>query len=245
MDNRKFDDLTRSLAAGKSRRTVIKGLFGGVVGSIAVAGRPAYGAFAQVVNCSDEDPCPIGYACVDNVCQQSAPGCVSDTDCDEDQICCSGACLAIECCIEDDDPNARCPEGTSCFEGTCDPILGCGDDSECASDEICCNGVCAAIECCIDEEDPNARCPEGTTCFEGYCDVICEIAGCDDGDCCCDDGTCSSDCCETPVDVLPSTGSGGTSTSEGGAWVAAAAIGGAAAYFAGRKVRTPGTDSAE
>jgi LPXTG-motif cell wall-anchored protein len=121
-------------------------------------------------------------------------------------------------------------------------MVGCGNDDECATDEICCNGVCAAIECCIDEEDPNARCPEGTSCFEGYCDVICEITGCDDGECCCDDGTCSSYCCETPV-VLPATGSG--STSEGGAWVAAAAVGGAAAYLAARKVRTPEANSAE
>ncbi len=218
MDIRKFDDLTRSMAAGKSRRTVIKGLFGGVVGGIAIAGRPAYGALAQ-------DTCEI------------------DDDC-ETGICCGGVCANIQCCIDDEDPNARCSEGTSCFEGYCDPIvLGCGSDDECASDEICCNGVCAAIECCIDDEDPNARCPEGTTCFEGYCDVVCEIAGCEDGDCCCDDGTCSSYCCETPVVVLPNTGSG--SESEGGAWVAAAAIGGAAAYLAARKVRAPETDTVE
>ena len=243
MDNRKFDDLTRSLAAGKSRRTVIKGLFGGVVGGIAIAGRPAYGAMAQVLACDDENPCPGDYTCVEGVCQLDVQSCESDADCIDIGMCCAGVCRDMECCIDNPDPNATCPEGTSCFEGQCDPILGCGDDSECAGDEICCNDVCAAIECCIDEEDPNARCPEGTTCFEGQCDVICEIAGCDDGDCCCDDGSCSSDCCDIPIDVLPSTGSGGTS--EGGAWVAAAAIGGAAAYFAGRKVRTPGTGAAE
>jgi LPXTG-motif cell wall-anchored protein len=212
MEHRKFDDLTRSLALGKSRRTVIKGLFGGVVGTIAVAGRPAYGALAQL-------------------------GCGSDEQCDENQICCNGTCANIECCIDEPNPNARCPEGTSCFEGMCDPILGCGSDADCAGDEICCEGVCAAIECCIGDADPNARCPEGTSCFEGYCDPICANVGCDDGLCCCDDGTCSYDCC-----VLPATGSG--SASEGGAWVAAAAIGGAAAYLAARKVRAPGTETA-
>ncbi len=221
MDKRKFDDLTRTMALGKSRRTVIKGLFGGVVGGIAIAGRPAYGALAGV-----------------------EVGCGSDEECAENEICCEGVCAAIECCIGDVDPNARCDEGETCFEGVCDPIiLGCGDDAECAGDEICCNGVCAAIECCIDEEDPNARCPEGTSCFEGYCDVICDITGCEDGDCCCDDGACSSDCCETPIVVLPATGSGTESTS--GAWVAAAAVGGAAAYLTARKVRTPETDTVE
>lgn len=168
MDTRKFDDLTRSLGAGKSRRTVIKGLFGGVVGGIAIAGRPAYGALAQ---------------------------------------------------------------------------LGCGSDEQCAESEICCNGVCAAIQCCIDEADPNARCPEGTSCFEGYCDELCSYYGCEDGACCCPDNSCSADCCNTPINVLPATGSGAEST--GGAWVAAAAVGGAAAYLAARKVRTPEGDTAE
>lgn len=221
MDQRKFDDLTRTMALGKSRRTVIKGLFGGVVGGIAIAGRPAYGALAGV-----------------------EAGCAIDTDCLEDEICCAGMCRAIECCIDNPDPNSTCPEGTSCFEGYCDPIvLGCGNDDECAGDEICCEGVCAAIECCTGDADPNARCPEGTSCFEGYCDTLCDIVGCDDGACCCPDGTCSYDCCETPIVVLPATGSG--TQSDGGAWVAAAAVGGAAAYLAARKMRTPETDTVE
>lgn len=213
MDTRKFDNLTRSMALGKSRRTVIKGFFGGVVGTVAIAGRPAYGALAQL-------------------------GCGSDAQCGTDQICCNGVCSDMQCCIDDADPNARCPEGTSCFEGYCDPImLGCGSDSECAGDEICCEGVCAAIQCCMGDADPNARCPEGTSCFEGYCDPLCSIAGCDDGLCCCPDGSCSSDCCETPATVLPATGSG--SDSGGSAWIAAAAAGGAAAYLAARKTRVP------
>jgi hypothetical protein len=220
MENRKFDDLTRSLALGKSRRTVIKGLFGGVVGTIAVAGRPAYGVLAGE---------PVG--------------CGSDAQCEGDDICCEGVCAAIVCCMADEATNPRCPTGTHCFEGYCDPDeVGCGSDEQCAGDEICCEGVCAAIECCIGDADPNARCPEGTSCFEGYCDEICDIVGCNDGYCCCNDGSCAYECCESPVVVLPATGSG--SASEGGAWVAAAAIGGAAAYIAARKVRTPGAETA-
>lgn len=219
MDTRKFDDLTRSLALGKSRRSVIKGLFGGVVGTVAIAGRPAYGAFAGV-----------------------EAECGTDTDCMQGEICCGGVCAAIECCTDDANPNDRCPEGTSCFEGYCDPILGCGSDEECAADEICCEGVCAAIECCMGDANPNDRCPEGTSCFEGYCDTLCDIVGCGDGECCCEDGkSCSADCCDAPITVLPAAGSGTASNT--GAWVAAAAVGGAAAYLAGRKIRTPETDS--
>ena len=153
MDIRKFDDLTRSMASGKSRRTVIKGLFGGVVGGIAIAGRPAYGALAGIAEteCTIDDDCDVG-------------------------MCCAGVCRDIECCIDNPDPNATCPEGTSCFEGQCDPIqLGCGSDDQCAGDEICCEGVCAAIQCCIGDADPNARCPEGTSCFEGQCDAAQEV----------------------------------------------------------------------
>lgn len=221
MDKRKFDDLTRSLAIGKSRRSVIKGLFGGVVGGIAVVGRPAYGALAV-----------DGASCTDH------------TDCDSGEICCASVCRAIECCIDNPDPNETCPDGTSCFEGYCDPItLGCGSDDECAADEICCGGVCAAIECCIDDADPNARCPEGTSCFEGYCNTLCEIRGCEDGLCCCADGSCSAACCDDPIVVLPATGSGSAATPE--TWIAAAAVGGAAAYLAARKTRPAQHESTE
>src|SRR6478609_4967816 len=134
MDIRKFDDLTRSMASGRSRRTVIKVLFGGVVGGIAIAGRPAYGALAGVAETE----------------------CMNDGDC-EVGMCCAGVCRDIECCIDNPDPNSTCPEGTSCFEGVCDPVLGCGSDDQCAGDEICCEGVCAAIQCCIGDADPNAR----------------------------------------------------------------------------------------
>ncbi len=216
MDKQKFDDLTRTLALGKSRRTVIKGLFGGVVGTIAIAGRPAYGALAQDVPCDVDADCDVG-------------------------MCCAGICRDIECCIDNPNPNATCPENTTCFEGQC--VTQC-ETVGCADDEICCGGVCRAIECCIDNANPNETCPDGTSCFEGQCVTQCDVIGCGDGECCCDDGvSCSSDCCDTPITVLPATGSG--STSNGGAWVAAAAIGGAVAYVAGRKVRTPEADTVE
>lgn len=213
MDTRKFDDLTRTMALGKSRRSVLKGIFGGVVGGIAIAGRPSYGALAQDVPCEVHDDCDVG-------------------------ICCDGICRDIQCCIDNPDPLETCLENQTCFEGQCVyecEVVGCADD------EICCAGVCRAIECCIDNPNPNETCPEGTSCFEGQCVTQCEVIGCDEGECCCKDGSCSSDCCGSPITVLPATGSG--TTSQGGAWVAAAAIGGAAAFVAARKVRTPETDT--
>jgi hypothetical protein len=49
MDDRRFDALARSLAAGASRRLVLKGLFGGIIGGAALGG--ASKTFAQ-----DEEP---------------------------------------------------------------------------------------------------------------------------------------------------------------------------------------------
>lgn len=86
-------------------------------------------AFCRPIACciDDRDPntrCPVGTACFEGVCDpiEGPPTCTSDDECGEGEICCAGGCLAIECCIDDADPNARCPEGTSCFESVCDPI---------------------------------------------------------------------------------------------------------------------------
>jgi hypothetical protein len=97
-------------------------------------------------------PCCEGYRCVDDecvACLTEGNECAGDGDCC-DGICCGGSCQALECCIEDADPNARCPEGTACFEGICDPIGGCvarDDDctstGECCGELLCLDGVCA------------------------------------------------------------------------------------------------------
>ncbi len=56
--------------------------------------------------------------------------CATDADCADDEICCAEVCRAIECCIDEDDPNACCPEGTSCFEGICEAVGGTDDDDD-------------------------------------------------------------------------------------------------------------------
>ena len=122
--------------------------------------------------------------------------------------------------MDDDDPNARCPEGTSCFEGVCDPVTepgACASDDECGDDEICCAGFCRAIECCIDDEDPNARCPEGTSCFEGVCDPIDDAGQ------------------QPPVVALPETGTG--PDSGGSSSMVSAILAGGAAVAAGLGLR--------
>ncbi len=275
MEHQRFEELTRGLATARSRREVVKAFFGAVLaGGAIAAGRG--GALAQ--DCTTDNDCEAGQTCLEGSCAPDGPppcdtdgdctgtgeiccaggclaiecciddqdpnarcgenetcfegqcdpidgppACESDDECAEGEICCAGGCLAIECCIDDADPNARCPEGTSCFEGVCDPITepgACASDEECGDDEICCAGFCRAIECCIDEEDPNARCPEGTSCFEGVCDPI-------------GDGTNGKP--KPPVVTLPSTGSG--SASGGSSRVLGAILAGGAAMAAGLGLR--------
>lgn len=103
MDGQRFDELTRGLATARSRRGVLKALTGSIVAGVGAVMAPRGVAIAQ-------------------------GSCASDADCAEDEICCAGTCRAIECCIDEADPNARCPEGTSCFEGICEPVDDDDDD---------------------------------------------------------------------------------------------------------------------
>jgi hypothetical protein len=257
-------------------------LFGTLLAGGAVVAQRG-GALAQ--DCTTDADCAGGQTCVEGVCTADGPPpCATDVDCTgEGEICCAGGCLAIECCIDDEDPNARCPDGTSCFEGMCDPIPepgACTSDDECGEDEICCAGFCREIECCIDEEDPNARCPEGTSCFEGVCDPITEPGACESDDECPDGAICCAgfcreiECCiddedpnarcpegtscfegvcdpiddggkkddgtsgtSEPVVALPSTGSGSASGGGTGMMSAILAAGAAAAAGLGLRAR--------
>ncbi len=105
MDGQRFDELTRGLADARSRRDVLRALAGGIVGGVGALALQRRAAVAQ-------------------------ESCATDADCADDEICCAEACRAIECCIDEDDPNARCPEGTSCFEGICEAVGGNDDDDD-------------------------------------------------------------------------------------------------------------------
>jgi hypothetical protein len=186
VDTQRFDLLTRHLAQSHSRREAIKAFAASVLGlgAVSLVGRGALAQDCAGIQeaCSTNADCCEGYTCNENYicialaeCATEGQGCAADGQCCGDAICCAGACRSIECCIDEADPNARCPEGTSCFEGVCDPIgsqTACSSDDECGEGEICCAAACRAIECCIDDADPNARCPEGTSCFEGVCDPV-------------------------------------------------------------------------
>lgn len=77
--------------------------------------------------CDADEACCGRLTCgEDRACggPSAGPECTVEGECATNEICCGGVCAAIACCIEDDDPNARCPAGTTCFEGSCDPAGG-------------------------------------------------------------------------------------------------------------------------
>jgi len=112
-------------------------------------------------NGEGEVPCCDGLACNDEgVCEEIvAPECETDEDCVlqaagdvEAAICCGGVCITdIECCINDEDPNARCAEGSTCFEGVC--VFACKGDSDCAEGTCCCSDGTCSSECCEDVDN--------------------------------------------------------------------------------------------
>lgn len=104
-------------------------------------------------NCEKDDDCREAEFCVNNQCQQ----CRDNSDCETDQKCASGACVAMGYCDSPDD----CAEGQVCRDNLCAP---CVEDSECLGGMMCLAGVCKEPECATD-----AECPAGLSCVEHQC----------------------------------------------------------------------------
>lgn len=197
MDGSAFDELTRKLAGGLSRRRVLKGMFAGV-GSSALAAVVA----TPRIHAQQEDPCegfgegyePCGEECC-VVCSEGLERCEGgEYCCFEGQCignfqCCGGVICNGECC-------AVCE---SCLDGACqvDPALN--DTPNYCMDPlyVCCNGECV----------------EGS----------CEAGGGGDDDDLGDDDDTSGEI--EDIESLPNTGAGEPSDQAG--WTSAAAAGAA------------------
>src|SRR6478736_1632131 len=136
MDKQKFDALTRAFAMGTSRRTAIKGLFGGAVG-VAVASTRLDFAGAQGTPCTPEtvlDDCPLDNECEQATCEQGVGTeqffCTYSSTCELN--CCPGGVCA-ECCSDDD-----CDGCDICDSGTC--------ISSCTACQECEGGLCADLD---------------------------------------------------------------------------------------------------
>lgn len=178
MDPQRFEAFSRALATGPSRRGVLKGIVGAILGGSLVGARSA----------------TAGQSC-------AGPG----ESCSSGADCCSGECSDAGVCYCTDPSRpwvgCECQQGDAsacngdadlcCDDGTCaSPMTGCkstcteaGDT--CSSDADCCSGKCSDEGMCYCT-DP-ARPWIGCDCSQGdddACDGHPEL--------CCSDGTCAS-----------------------------------------------------
>ena len=201
MDKVKFDALTRAFATGTSRRTAIKGLFGGAVG-VAVATTRLNPAGAQ--SCTPDTvlaDCVLPDECTTATCEQFGETwqCVYAGGCDGD-YCCGGICQ--ECCGD-----ADCGGCDVCSGGYCE--YACSDCQECEglngsavcvdkSGGVCCGGYWVEDGQCCDVSDcilPDATFCSSTACIDYMCTAVPE---CPEGQTCCgygQEGAYCAECC--------------------------------------------------
>lgn len=223
MDGGRFDSLARALAAGGSRRQVLKGLLGlggaAVVGSSVLEGdasaavRPT--PTPKPLKCPGKQipvggkcTCPNGLStCGPDCCNPGGTGASHSECCDN--ACCRGTCYGEEQCCPY--PRHYCPvSGQCCPEGwTCCPDFGCISPDQCCTaddcpDRACVSAVCNAQHRCdyVDNCTAGTDCCDAAACYRGNCqgDGTCgaPTPDCRTGTDCCAGGTClqdSGECC--------------------------------------------------
>jgi len=105
-------------------------------------------------HCEDDDDCPPGQVCVNNMCVTPTPTatplgfCNGNEDCPPGQVCVNNMCVTptptrtpIGFCERNED----CPPGQVCVDNQCvtpTPTPRCRQNSDCPSGEACINGNC-------------------------------------------------------------------------------------------------------
>lgn len=210
MDDQRFDDLSRRLARGTSRRQMLRALAGGVLGG--VAGSLGFGRAAAA--CATDRDCPPGERC-----DEASATCVPRGGRPASQSQSQSVSAAAVCTTD-----AECAANETCVDGTCAPRGGsCTRGSACTTDATCCggevcdtgNGVCVgaggpctnttgtcvdSTDCCGNEEciggtcqqmaggcapgaicTADAECCGGQVCANGTCAQAARPAGCPEG----------------------------------------------------------------
>lgn len=192
MDGRRFDDLAKRLAAGATRRGLVRALGGGLLG-----GALARAGWASAAACQPPGGLCLPHArCCAGDCDRRThrcpPPCGPGT--------CAGCCDASGACRTDAAATACGIDGAACQDctaggtqsgGVCDPFTG-----------ACCQ---TADTCCADVATCQARCCTGRATLGGDCGAYCAYSHCgfrcasaDDctcpgpnGPCACVGGTCT------------------------------------------------------
>lgn len=169
MDPRRFDTLARRLGSGASRRTILKGFFGGAATALVVQGTQA----GVPVCAQDGEPCGQGVGdCCDNLecgsnltcqpftqqCDYEGAFCFVESDCCVGQ-CCFGTCHDyFTCCpTEPFEQSLECGPGEYCTSnGNCAEFPCSEYGQSCGGEQACCQGLICENETstCVFEEVP-------------------------------------------------------------------------------------------
>ncbi len=180
MEHRTFDSLTKALAQGRSRRSLLKGMFG--IGTAAVSG--------AVLN-RDADAARRGYSGpFPKPTVVAGPPTCNDQNCYGCHQCIDGICT--------DNPKENCYDHTNeCLTSVCNSDGGCSYPFDCRVKEGCCGfdqycdpSTGACMNC------PGNLCqssPAGPVCCSGATPNCCDQNGtmtCVAADVCCSDANC-------------------------------------------------------
>ena len=187
MDADRFDRLARTLAASASRRRVLRGLTGGVLGGVlGLVGLEEAAAACRLSGqrCSPANACCNGARCLDGRCRCktgqgfeacNGPGtkCVNTNTSEQHCGACDQPCPTGAVCI---DGVCTCPPGTEACDGACRTACPTGQTRDPAS--------CQCIVPCVPDCSGKACGGDGCGGSCGTCSAIdCNTALCSDGAC--------------------------------------------------------------
>src|SRR4051812_18970259 len=172
MDGQRFDQLTRLIATGTSRRRMVS-LLGGGLGGLILGRTTGRAQCANPETCLNDGECCTGFVCdlQSSACVEAVP-CVPDGDaCADSSRCCTG----------------------DCYEGTCLQCRGHGQACESMFD--CCTADCY-LGVCVPCRELGAPCSFEWHCCAGKCldDTVCVACG-GNGSVCSDPAKCCSGDC--------------------------------------------------
>ncbi len=200
MDGQRFDEMTRALATGTSRRRVLKGLTGGVLGTLAGAlGVSRVGAGHGRPNgatCIRNEHCASGY------CDPQTRRCA----CPEGTTACGDACVGTTCpagavldptsctCVCTATGQAPCGTGTAAT-CACEVAYGeaCDQNTDCQAGSVCRPPDTRFDQTCT-TTGPGGACCLNTAVAGGPCDEAADCRGFGENDPCravtCEGGVC-------------------------------------------------------
>ena len=218
MDAKRFDDLSRLLGRGLSRRGAIRAAIGAIVGAVGAGALPDDAGAASRCRvggyqCTRNGQCCTGV-CVTgpriprtqrNRCKCEAglvlcgTRCVSLTStrhcggcgvrCRADEQCCNGTCVRLGTDANCARCGNTCALADTCWSGACVRNTPCLRVT-CSGSTTCCGGTC------VDLQSSGANCgacgtvcPTGVSCVAGVCVDPCASVTCDAGETCVS-GTC-------------------------------------------------------